>query len=204
MSGILRNALLRLRFGPPVVVVSGLPRSGTSMMMKMLEAGGLSVVTDAIREADEDNPKGYYELEQVKDLDKPGDKSWMRAHRGKVVKVISALLPDLPDDNAYRIIFMRRDYGEIIASQNKMLDRRGEQRGAEDEKMIATYEAHLKKIRFLIDGEDHYRSLDVGYRDALERPREAAEQIARFLGRRLDIEKMVSVVDRSLYRNRAS
>jgi hypothetical protein len=115
--------------------MSGLPRSGTSMMMKMLDAAGLPIVTDAIRTADIDNPKGYYELERVKDLEKETDKSYIRDARGKVLKVISFLIKDLPDDNQYRIIFMRRDLNEVIASQNKMIaHRKGRHRRQDDDR----------------------------------------------------------------------
>jgi hypothetical protein len=108
-----------------IVVVSGLPRSGTSMMMKMLEAGGIPVLTDYEREADEDNPKGYFEFERVKNL-KDGDDAWLPQAKGKVVKVIAALLTDLPSSYEYEVIFMRRAMPEILASQRQMLIRRGE------------------------------------------------------------------------------
>ena len=122
---MLGDFLRRRRYGEPIVIVSGLPRSGTSMMMKMLEAGGVPIMTDAIRTADVDNPKGYYEYERVKELEKETDKRYVREGRGKALKVISFLLKELPDDNFYRVVFMRRDLGEVISSQNKMLDRRG-------------------------------------------------------------------------------
>ena len=196
---------LRSCLGAPIVVVSGLPRSGTSMMMKMLSAGGLAVVTDAIRSADDDNPKGYFELEQVKDLDKGKDKSWLKGHRGKVVKIISFLLKDLPDDNAYRILFMRRDLEEVIASQNKMLVHRGEPTDpAGDAKMIELYRKHLRKVEVLVGGKRNVKWLDVSYNDVVNAPRKPAEEVARFLAAGLDVEKMVAAVDPSLYRNRAS
>ena len=97
-----------------ITVVSGLPRSGTSMMMRMLDSGGMEVLTDSIRTADEDNPKGYYEYERVKDLETETDKSYVRDGRGKVLKVISFLIRFLPDDNQYRVIFMRRDLDEVL------------------------------------------------------------------------------------------
>ena len=133
-----------------VTLVSGLPRSGTSMMMKMLEAGGLTVMTDAIRQADIDNPKGYYEYERVKNLEKETDKSYVREARGKVLKVISFLLKDLPEDNYYRVIFMRRHLDEVIASQNKMLDRRGEDAIQDRETMAEAYRNHLAAVKILI------------------------------------------------------
>ena len=143
MASFFSDLLRRRKYGEPVIIVSGLPRSGTSMMMKMLEAGGVSIMTDAIRQADVDNPKGYYEYERVKHLEKETDKSYVREARGKALKVISFLLKDLPDDNYYRVIFMRRDLDEVIASQNKMLDRRGEESIEERETMAEAYRNHL-------------------------------------------------------------
>ncbi len=201
---LVRDLWLRARWGNPIVVVSGLPRSGTSMMMKMLLAAGLEIVTDEIRAADEDNPKGYFELERVKDLDKSGDKTWLKAHRGKVVKVISFLLKDLPDDNAYKVVFMRRSLDEVVASQNKMLVRRGEPTDpASDAEMIERYRTHLRRTEALIGGRKNFRWLDVSYNEILGDPRGPAERVARFLGGRLSVDRMVEAVDASLYRNRA-
>jgi hypothetical protein len=194
--------LRRVRLGEPVIVVSGLPRSGTSMMMKMLAAGGLEVATDAVRAADEDNPKGYFELERVKQLEQDPDKRWVRECRGRVVKVISYLLKELPDDNAYRVVFMHRALEEVVASQNTMLDRRGEERGADDSRMIQVYGAHLRRVEVLLAEAPNFEVLGVPYRDALERPREQAVRVAGFLGRRLDLDRMVEVADPALYRNR--
>ena len=115
----------RLRYGRPLVLVSGLPRSGTSMLMQMLEKGGMPIVTDKIRTADEDNPRGYHEFERIKEIDKTTDKSWLRNYRGQVIKTISFLLQYLPLDLNYRVVFMRRDIEEVLRSQNKMLERSG-------------------------------------------------------------------------------
>jgi len=106
-----------------ITVVSGLPRSGTSMMMQMLGAGGLAVLTDGKRGADADNPRGYYEYEAVKSLGQ--DASWLASAGGKAVKIVSALLIHLPDGFDYRVIFMRRPIAEVLASQRAMLDRLG-------------------------------------------------------------------------------
>ena len=169
MIGFLRGAYLRNKLGPPVIIVSGLPRSGTSMMMKMLSAGDLELVTDHLRTADEDNPKGYFEYERVKELDKTEDKTWVREHRGKVLKVISFLLTDLPHDNYYKVIFMRRDLHEIIASQNKMLVRRNETGGdTDDEKMIDLYQKHLRKIEVMLEDRPNIERIDVSYKEVLE------------------------------------
>ena len=202
MFGFIQRWLRSSRYGAPVVVVSGLPRSGTSMMMKMLGAGGLELATDEIRSADEDNPKGYFELEKVKELDKAKQKDWVAEYRGKVIKVISFLLLDLPPDSAYKVIFMRRNLDEVIASQNKMLDRRGEPQGGDDEKMIGLYKTHLRKVEFLLRERKNFESLDVDYKQALEQPREYAERVSRFLGLPLDVGRMAEVVDPELYRNR--
>jgi len=194
----------RRKYGPPVIVVSGLPRSGTSMMMNMLTGAGLDVVTDAIRTADEDNPKGYFEDERVKDLDKLDDKSWVRNCRGRVIKVISFLLKDLPPECHYKVIFMHRDLEEVIASQNKMLDRRGEPvpDREDDEAMIRRYRMHLRKTEFLLEEEPYFDHLDVPYREVLDDPGKWATRVAKFLGARLDTAKMTAAVDKSLYRNR--
>ncbi len=203
MGGFVRNFLNRRKFGEPIILVSGLPRSGTSMMMKMLTAGGLDIVTDEIRTADEDNPKGYFELERVKELDKSEDKAWLADCRGRVVKIISFLLKDLPDDYHYKVLFMRRNLEEVMASQNKMLVRRGEPTDeANDEKMIAAYKTHLRKVDFMFEERSNFDALDVDYREVLEKPAEYAARIRKFLGADMDVQEMASAVDKSLYRNR--
>src|SRR6266705_3343431 len=145
--GAFDDVVRRLRYGKPIVVVSGLPRSGTSMAMKMLETGGLSVVTDGLRTADEDNPKGYYEDERVKDLYREGDKVRLRDSRGEVIKIISFLLKSLPADNNYKVLFMHRSRKEIVASQNKMLARRGEKNDTPDERAVALLEEQVRDAR---------------------------------------------------------
>ena len=195
--------LRRRKYGEPIVIVSGLPRSGTSMMMKMLEAGGLTVMTDAIRQADIDNPKGYYEYERVKNLEKETDKSYVREARGKVLKVISFLLKDLPDDNYYRVIFMRRHLDEVIASQNKMLDRRGEDAIQDRETMAEAYRNHLAAVKILIRKRPNLEMLEFRYDEAVKNPKEAARSVNAFLGGALDERAMAAVIDGELYRNRA-
>jgi len=192
----------RARYGEPIVVVSGLPRSGTSMAMKMLEAGGCAIVTDGVREADEDNPKGYFELERIKDLSNATDHGWMREARGKAVKIISYLLKDLPPDHNYAVIFMRRKIEEVIASQNKMLVRRGETSGTDDEKMARIFENDLWRVGYLLRHAPQFHTLDVEYKQVLEDPRAEASRIAAFLGKPLSVDRMVEVVDKALYRNR--
>ena len=200
----IRQIYRKLRFGEPIVVVSGLPRSGTSMAMKMLEAGGVQPVQDGIRTADEDNPKGYYEHERVKDLHKETDRTWLTAARGQAIKIISFLLTHMPETNNYQVIFMRRDLKEVLASQSKMLDRRGESNDTSDEQMTQVYKDHLWKVNRLLKRRKDFQVLDLDYRGVLEDPQSAAENIRDFLGRDMDIEKMVGVVDKNLYRNRAA
>ena len=203
MMSLFQQSFRQLRYGRPIVVVSGLPRSGTSMMMKMLEAGGVPVWVDGIRAADHQNPKGYYELERVKELDKGGDQSWVREGRGRAVKVISSLLEHLPDSNNYRVLFMHRDLSEVLASQQKMLVDRGEQGGtAGDEALRKYYEMHLRKTKHLLTHAPHFSALTIDYGDALKNAKSLAERVSRFLGGRLDVPAMGAVVDGELYRNR--
>ncbi len=198
----LSSILRKLRYGEPIVVVSGLPRSGTSMAMKMLQAGGVELVVDHVRTADEDNPKGYFEDERVKDLAQSDDTSWVRSARGKAIKVVSSLLPHLPDSNRYKVVFMLRNLHEVLASQAKMLVRRGEGSETDDERMLANYSNHLEKVRFQLRFRPHFDALYLNYADVVADPRTAAEQINEFLGGALDVDAMVGAVDGSLYRNR--
>ncbi|MEE2776354.1 MAG: sulfotransferase family protein [Acidobacteriota bacterium] len=203
MSGGLSGLLRRFRVGEPVVVVSGLPRSGTSMAMKMLEAGGVEVVTDGIRSADTDNPKGYYEDERVKDLAKMDDRSWLRGARGKAIKIISFLLKDLPEDNDYKVVFMQRELSEVLASQQKMLDHREEDLETEDDAMADLYIEHLRQVKFMVGYRRHFDTLFVKYSEVLADPEPHARLVNAFLGGELDERAMVEVVDPDLYRNRA-
>lgn len=202
MMGLVNSFLRRRKYGDEVIVVSGLPRSGTSMMMKMLAAAKLPIMTDHERTADEDNPKGYFELERVKELKDEPDKSWVRQSRGKVLKVISHLLEDLPEDNFYRVILMRRDFDEIIASQNKMLDRRGEENPVEDEAAKEAYIRHLVDVRFMVRKRPNFEMLEIHYTQALEAPQTFVADVNAFLGGDLDVDAMMEVVDPELYRNR--
>ncbi len=186
--------------GKFVTIVSGLPRSGTSMMMRMLEAGGLPVLVDNQRAADEDNPQGYYELEQVKQIKR--DQSWIDSAQGKSVKMVSMLLFDLPPGREYRIVFMRRDLDEILASQRVMLERRGEGGGFDAGEMRRMFTGHLQEVLEWLRKRDGVRLLEVGYRDVLDRPEREAGRIDELLGGTLDVQAMVRAVDKSLYRQR--
>ena len=174
------------------------------MLMGMLSAGGVPLVVDGIRTADDDNPKGYYELEQVKTLDKPSDKSWLGDARGKGLKIISFLLQDLPEAFDYKIIFLKRSLPEVLASQQKMLERRGEPAGdVGNEEMARMFASHLTKIEKLLARRSNCDVLYVEHRDAIRDPASVADSINEFLGGQLNTEAMASVVDGQLYRNRA-
>jgi hypothetical protein len=186
----------------PITIVSGLPRSGTSMMMKILEAGGLPPLTDSIRSADTDNPQGYYEFERVKQLPK-GDTAWLAEAEDKAVKIIAILLPHLPATYAYRVIFMRRTMPEILASQRQMLIRRGEDPDKiTDEALTHLYEKHLQHVDAWVANQPHVRRIDVDYNQLLKEPRPEIKRVNQFLGYNLDLEKMIAVVDPTLYRQR--
>ncbi|MFZ1628682.1 MAG: sulfotransferase domain-containing protein [Anaerolineae bacterium] len=187
-----------------VTVVSGLPRSGTSMMMQMLAAGGLSAMTDAIRQADADNPRGYFEVERVKRL-KDGDGAWMSEAQGKAIKIISALLEHLPPNQRYKVIFMQRTLAETLASQRKMLIHRGEDPARiDDAELTRLFQKHLQKVEAWLAGQPNITVLYVNYNEMIAAPSPFLTQINRFLDQRLDSEQMLAAVDRTLYRNRAA
>lgn len=185
-----------------VIVVSGLPRSGTSMMMKMLEAGGLPILTDNLREADANNPKGYYEFERVKELPN-GDFGWIPAAGGKVVKIVTGLIMNLPLDAGFKVIFMQRAMKEVLSSQKKMLGRLGkEDDKVEDEKMKKIYQEHLKQVNAWIAKQPNIEVLYVNYNTMLDNPLGSLQKVNEFLGGGLDVKVMAGVVDKELYRER--
>jgi hypothetical protein len=170
----------------------------------MLEAGGVPILTDGVRAPDHHNPCGYFEFERVKGLDGNRDLSWLKAARGSAVKIISFLLPSLPQTYDYLVLFIRRNLGEVIASQNKMLADRGEPTdGGGDEATHLMYVRHLEQIRGFLRGRHCFRTLDLEYSSIVEQPEVEARRIAVFLGRPLDIGRAVLAVDPRLYRNRA-
>jgi len=186
----------------PVTIVSGLPRSGTSMMMKMLAAGGIAPLTDELRAADKDNPKGYFEFERVKQLDK-GDVAWLPQARGKAVKIISFLLQYLPPDETYKVIFLRRNLEEILASQRKMIIHRGEDPDQmDDEAVAAMFTRHIELVEQWLRRRPNVETLYVHYTDVMNEPAGQIARITRFLDQPLDEAAMTQVVDPHLYRNR--
>lgn len=186
----------------PIVVVSGLPRSGTSMMMKILAEGGLSVISDQSRVADEDNPNGYFELELVKQMSK-GNIGWLAEAGGKGVKVISALLEHLPPAYSYRIIFMERETKEILASQRRMLARRNEELKSSDGEVEQQFLRHLSTLRPWLARQANMDVWYVSYNALIADPQLFCGRLIEFLELPLNLERMVAVPNRELYRNRA-
>jgi hypothetical protein len=169
--------------------------------MKMLDAGGIPPLTDHIRTPDSDNPLGYYEFERVKKL-REGDVAWLPQAQGKVVKVIAALLTHLPADYEYRVLFMRRKIEEILASQAKMLENRGEESKVDDATMADLFQKHLHQVRAWMNSQPNLLYLDIDYNAMLAEPAPYVRQINQFLGSHLDEAAMAAVVDPSLYRQR--
>ncbi len=185
----------------PVIVVSGLPRSGTSMMMKILSEGGLLPVTDALRSADEDNPEGYYELETVKQM-AAGNVDWLSDAGGKVVKVISALLEYLPPGYSYKVIFMEREIREILASQRKMLTRRNKESQVDDAEMEAQFRKHLSVVKPWLARQANMDVIYVSYNALMSDPEPLCRRVVEFTGLSLNLERMLLVPKGDLYRNR--
>jgi hypothetical protein len=185
-----------------IVIVSGLPRSGTSLMMQMLAAGGMPLLTDSRRAPDVDNPRGYFELEAVKAIAR--DQSFLDGARGKAVKMIYSLLSHLPLDREYRVIFMQRDLDEVLASQRKMLDRHGRAGAAvTDAQLKAVYSSQVQQVlRRLADHAESVGLLEVDYAALIADPVAGARKVNAFLGGLLNEEAMAAVVDPSLHRNR--
>ncbi len=184
-----------------VTIVTGLPRSGTSMMMRMLKYGGMEILTDERRPPDDDNPEGYFEYEPVKQT--ATDPSWVLAAQGKAVKVIYRYIPALPPDFEYRIIFMHRKIQEIISSQKKMLARRGEiGANVSDDQMAFAFMQKIKDIEKWIQKQPHMHVLKISYNTLIKNPKRFLRPLNSFLGNQLNIDKMTTVVDDKLYRNR--
>jgi hypothetical protein len=185
----------------PIIIVSGLPRSGTSMMMRMLAEGGIPVITDELRRPDSDNPKGYFEFETVRQMS-GGSVEWLANSGGKAVKVISALLEYLPPNYAYKIIFLERDVHEILASQRKMLMNRNEKEMGNEAEIEAQIQKHLSVMKPWLVRQPNMEVLYVNYNSLMAKPESLCEQITEFLDLPLNRTRMLAVPDQQLYRNR--
>ena len=186
-----------------VTIVSGLPRSGTSMMMRMIDAGGIPALTDHVRQPDDDNPRGYFEFEPVKRTKE--DPSWLDQATGRVVKMVYRLLYDLPPDRQYRVVFMRRKLQEVIASQDVMLSRRGRGGGGlSKEKLISLFGNQLREFEEWVARQSNFRILYVHYNDTIKQPQATVNAVNEFLGGHLDTAAMLRVIEPDLYRQRAA
>lgn len=183
-----------------ITIVSGLPRSGTALMMQMLAAGGMPLLTDHERQPDIDNPRGYCEWEPIKLL--PKDPKRIDEAKGKAVKIISQLLLSVPKGRDYKLIFMERPLPEVLASQDEMLRRRGSSDSVDPEKLTSAFRDHMKEIIAWLEERDDIPVCRMGYRKLLSGPIEGANTIRDFLNLDLDVKAMALQVDSSLYRNR--
>ncbi len=184
-----------------IYIVSGLPRSGTSMMMRIMEAAGLPVMTDNIRKSDIDNPKGYYEFEMVKTIKE--DTSWVKDTRGKVFKMVSLLLYYLPTDEHYKIVFMHREMSEILASERQMLQRLGKKLDAAREQEVGElFAKHLKGIEKWLAKQKNMGVIHINYNEVLNDKEKELKKLHHFLGDQFDLPAMIAVVDQTLYRQR--
>jgi len=179
-----------------ITVVTGMPRSGTSLMMQMLEAGGITALTDDRRPPDIHNPRGYFEYDRVKRIAQ--DASWMDGARGKAVKIIYRLLPHLPPDFEYRVVFMDRDLGEVFASQRDMLRARGDAAvDQQEEPITAAFAAELQQTRSWLNAQTNIRTLFPVYADIISDPAPWSGELSRFLDG-LNVSAMEAVVDPGL------
>jgi ElaB/YqjD/DUF883 family membrane-anchored ribosome-binding protein len=170
----------------------------------MLQAGGIEVLTDKKRTADQNNPQGYFEYQRVKRLPQ-GDFEWLEKAQGKAVKIVSELLQYLPQNYQYKIVFINRDLNEVLASQAKMMERRGRKDNVDKQAMKQAFKQHLKEVKQRLQEQDNIQVLEIDHRQTIKAPLKTAEKINKFLSPsagRLNIEKITSVVDPSLYRQR--
>lgn len=184
-----------------ITVVTGLPRSGTSMMMQMLSAGGMEVLADGARSADADNPRGYFELQEATRLHRQSD--WIGNAMGKAVKIVAQLLRHLPGDFSYKVIFMQRDINEVLQSQKVMLDRHHKDGAAiTGQQLRKAFEKQLQEIHYWLEQQKNIDTLFVNYDKVLEDPGKTAEVISGFLDRRLSVSRMGCIVDPTLHRQK--
>ena len=187
-----------------ITIVSGLPRSGTSLMMSMLKHGGLELLVDHIRKADDDNPKGYFEFERVKKLPE-GDYEWLASADGKVVKIVSYFLDKLPSNFQYKVVFVEREISEILKSQKKMMINRGEKIDDEEDNMMRKYfENHLRTIKKWLSEQSNFEVKYTSYNQIMKNPDKYATEINDFFDNSLDVQKMSKVIDKKLYRQKSN
>ena len=185
-----------------ITIVSGLPRSGTSLLMQMLDAGGFPILCDGLRRADEDNPQGYFEYDPVRRLEQ--DNRWLVEAEGRALKVVSPLLYHLPLHFTYRLIFIQRSLDEMLRSQAQMLARNGRGVASQDQSLHLHMERHLRALETWLEQQPNFSRLTLAYADVVAMPRVTAQRLAEFLDTDLDLERMAAVVDPALYRQRTA
>ena len=184
-----------------VIVVTGVPRSGTSMAMQMLHAGGVPILTDGRRMADEANPRGYLEFEPVKRL--RTDRSWLDQASGKAVKIIHMLVPELPEDRPYKVIFMHRSLEEVVRSQTRMLESGGQSAAPiPPERMVAVFAAQIASLRAWLAARPVFEVSEFQHAECVRDPQGTAARMNQFLGGHLDEARMGQAVDPMLHRNK--
>ena len=187
-----------------IIIVSGLPRSGTSLMMNMLKQGGLEVLVDNIRKADDDNPKGYFEFEKVKKLPE-GDNEWLSTAEGKIVKIISYYLDKLPTNYQYKVVFVEREITEILKSQKQMMIRRGEEIDDQEDGMMRKYfENHLTTTKKWLSEQHNFEVIYISYNESINKPDKCITEINNFFDNSLNVQKMSKAIDKKLYRQRSN
>ncbi len=190
----------RLPLEESLIIVTGLPRSGTSMLPQMLAAGGMSVLADGLREADEDNPRGYFELERVKNLLQ--DSKWLFEARGKAIKIVAPLLASLPRELACRVILSERDLDEVLDSQERMLVHRGRPMATTTERrrmLKDEYARTLGRVKAMLSERPGTQLLVVEHSDVISDPLLTAARLNTFLGGKLDVAKMAAAIDPELH-----
>lgn len=193
-----------------VTVVSGLPRSGTSLMMQILEAAGLPILTDNKRQADESNKKGYYEHEKVGGLLSHQDRSWLSEARGKGIKIVAPLLsgvpyrlPDSPSCQdakpvTYRVLYMERPMDQILSSQKAFLERLG--KGSDSQADVAKAYRQQERRAKNWCSTPNVHAMSVPYETLVHSPEDVLPGIARFLGTEENLPDMQACIDPSLHR----
>ncbi len=185
-----------------ILIVSGLPRSGTSLLMKILDSLKIEILSDGIRKSDINNPKGYYEFEKVKKIHK--DSSWINSAKGKAIKIVSPLLRFLPSNVNYKIIFVKRNLNEILMSQKKMLENLETEDKISEELMLKSFKDHLKKTEDWINSQKNISAVYINYNELLNNPSEECIKLKKFLNRDINSKHITKVIDKKLYRNRDS
>jgi len=187
-----------------IIIVSGLPRSGTSLMMRILVSAGIDALVDRRRIASRFNPYGYYEYSATQAL-KAGDGAWLEQAGGRAVKIVSPLLPYLPPENNYKIIFMERALPEVIASQARMLlDMHRPLSEDREQRLTDAFHQHLAQIDALAARQPNLQIERVSYNRLVANPDEVITDLAKFLSMPLDTHTLAAAVDPNLYHNRSN